>query len=473
MDRTLVRPLALVGLLVSLPGCRSYEPRPLDPAVVIETVERERRDGPDESGGETVPEVARGAEAPTTFARAVAWMRRQGPEFKEALAAYRTALARARVPTPAPNPGLDIGGEYGSGDDAILNQLVPFGSIGFAIPLGGRLEAADQLNRAAAEVARIDGLARHRELYLDLRRRWVRLLVAREVEKARQDLVRAAEQTVLTSRRLVEAGRATALDISLFELERGRSLSESLDAAALAAEAEASLAVLTGVQPERFQAVSAEDLPVIPAAPPPPDELRRDILLNHPGLARLRARYEESERALRLEIARQYPDFRFGPSAAGETGEEKTILGLSLGIELPLFDRNQQAIAEAEERREEIRSRYEAEASRALAGLERARRAFDLAVQKHRLLCDTVLPRAREGVDLARRSVAAGAGDALRLLEAERSHRQVLVETLESGLAEKEAWVDLELAVGRPLVRFPSEGESDPERPPEGLKELP
>ena len=68
---------------------------------------------------------------------------------------------------------------------------------------------------------------------------------------------------------------------------------------------------------------------------------------NHPELARLRARYEAAEAALRLEISKQFPDLRIGPSAAGDSGDKKTVLGLALGIALPIFDRNQQAIAAA------------------------------------------------------------------------------------------------------------------------------
>ena len=59
---------------------------------------------------------------------------------------------------------------------------------------------------------------------------------------------------------------------------------------------------------------------------------------------------EVVERQLHLEITEQYPDPTFGSSLGGEAGERKRTLGLSLGIEIPLFDRNQQVIAEAKSR---------------------------------------------------------------------------------------------------------------------------
>lgn len=207
----------------------------------------------------------------------------------------------------------------------------------------------------------------------------------------------------------------------------------------------------------------------MPSQQQPLEELRSRLVGNHAGLARLRARYEEAESSLRLEVARQYPDLQIGPSIGGEAGERTTILGLSLGIELPIFDRNQQAIAQAEQYREELRSRYEAEANRALAELERAQIAVQLAASRRRALDESVLPQARKSIELARESLSAGSGDALRLLDAERSYREVVIESLDAQLAERQAWVDLELSVGRPLVLFPSESAIEP---PAGLEPI-
>jgi len=457
VDRIVVRCLAVVSLIVVLWGCKAYEPRPLDPAEVVGSVDRARND-PSETASNGQPGV--------TLAQAAQWMRRHGPDVREAVAAYRTALARARIKTPLPNPGLEVGPEYGFGSDVTSNRLAPFGSLGFTIPLGGRLGRTDDLNRARAEVLRIEGVARHRELYLELRRRYATLAIAREIKKSRDELLEAAGQSVNSARRLVEAGQATALDVALFELERGKSQAETLSASSTAAEAQANLAALVGVHGDHFANLLEDALPALPATLPGQDELKEHLIANHTTLARLRARYEASERSLHLEIAKQYPDLTFGASAAGETGESKTLLGLSIGIELPLFDRNQQGIAEAEMRREEVRIQYESAANRALAELERASRSAELASERHRVLSEIVLPQARNSIDLARRSLSAGSGDALRLLDAERSYRQVLIEVLGARLAKHEAWVALEMAVGKPLIKFPSEADEGPQPVP-------
>jgi len=208
---------------------------------------------------------------------------------------------------------------------------------------------------------------------------------------------------------------------------------------------------------------------VLPEAVPSYEQLRERLILNHTELARLRAQYDAVEGALRLEISKQLPDLQIGPNWENEVGERKTVIGLTLGIEIPLFDRNQQGIAEAKKKREEIRSKYEAEAKRTLAELERAHRDLELARRNTALLRGKILPLARNNVALARRTLEAGSADALRLLDAERSEREVHVEALAAELDECRAWIALEQAVGVPLVAFPSEQEAAAPQPPEGL----
>jgi outer membrane protein, heavy metal efflux system len=469
VDRHSIRSLFVLVLILACAGCESYEPQPLDPEGIVGSVDHARRH----------PDVAKNSRANTdqtgskparlTLNQAAGWMLTHGPDVKVAVSAYRTALARARISTPLPNPGLQVGPQYGFGPDVVQNRVVPFGSLSISIPLGSRLGDADALNQARAEVLRVDGVARHRELYLELRRRFVELAVAREIEGSRSELARAAAQSVASARRLVEAGQATALDVALFELERGRADARLLEARGLSAQAKAQLASLIGVHADSLGEVAVAALPSLPRLQLPLGELRSRLIANHTGLARIRARHEEAESSLRLEISKQYPDLQIGTSASGEANETTTFLGLSLGIELPILDRNQQAIAQAEQYREELKSRYEAEANRALAELERAQIAVQLATSRRRALDESVLPQARKSIELARQSLSAGSGDALRLLDAERSYREVVLESLDAQLAERKAWVDLELSVGRPLVPFPSES---PIEPPAGLEPI-
>ncbi|MHC4854752.1 MAG: TolC family protein, partial [Planctomycetota bacterium] len=268
-----------------------------------------------------------------------------------------------------------------------------------------------------------------------------------------------------------DAGQASASDVALFELEHARSEIDVLNSRVSTAAVELALATLIGVHAKHFARLPEEPLPELPNELPTLESLKQMLVTHHGELGRLRAGYAASERSLRLEIAKQYPDLGIGLSGRGEVGDRKTVLGLPLGIELPLFDRNEQGIAQAEGRREEVRAKYVAAAGRALAELEHAYRVVELAGHTRRILRQTIFAKAQNSIELARRALAAGSGDVLRLLDSERSFRQVQIEALKAELAEYLAWSALEQAVGFPLLVFPHEPGEQASGAPDELKQ--
>ena len=449
-------------LALCLSACASYAPAPL-PVDTIETLSAHR----DDIGASD----ADAAPAELTLLKAAEWLRTRGPRVREVVAAYRTALAKAGISTPWPNPRVAVGPRFGFGPDVDVNEIVPFGSLSITIPLSGRLARQDDLNQALAQSALADALATFRELYLELRARYVRLAVAQKREAVRESVLDAAKASLAAANDLVAAGAATALDVSLFQLEHARERSRVLGARLEATNSASDLSDLVAVSPWRLGTLPGNALPETPPDIPAPTELRELVVREHPDLFRLRADYEVAERQLHLEVTKQYPDLTLGTSLGGEPGERRTTLGLTLGITLPLFDRNQQAIAQAQQRREEVRTRYESAAHRILSAMERARAILALTSARHDILRDEVLPAASDNVGIARQSLEAGAAGALQLLDAERSFRQVQIEVLEARLAEQSAWSDLEKAVGFPLVEFGSDPGSGGSTPPRELTE--
>lgn len=447
------------ALALALSGCatQSYEPDPI----------LQEEFGTLSQGREGSPADATPGEL--SLAKAAEWLRARGPRVRETIARYRTALAKAGISTPWPNPGIYAGPEFGFGREDPINKVVPFGGLTLTIPISGRLGRQDEVNAAVAGSARADALATFRELYLDLRAAYVRLAVAEKRESVRERVLQAAQASLAVVNELVAAGGATALDVSLFQLEHARERSRVLGARLSRANAASDMSQLVAIRASRLGVLPEQALPELPAEVPDPEELHDLIVNEHPRLFRIRAEYEVAERQLHLEVVKQYPDLVFGPTIGGETGERGTVLGLSLGIELPIFDRNQQAIAQARKRREEIRTRYESEVQRVLNAVERARATAELASAQHRILRDEVLPAAQTNVRIAEQSLAAGAAGALQLIDAERSLRQVQVEVLEAQLAQHLAWSGLEKAVGIPLVKFSSDPEADGRTPPRAL----
>ena len=104
-------------------------------------------------------------------------------------------------------------------------------------------------------------------------------------------------------------------------------------------------------------------------------EARRAALQSRTDILAALAEYAASESALQLEIAKQYPDIHLSPGYQFDQGDNKWHLGLS--AELPVLNRNQGPIAEAEARRAESAARFEALQAKVIAEIDRALAVLD------------------------------------------------------------------------------------------------
>ena len=155
-----------------------------------------------------------------------------------------------------------------------------------------------------------------------------------------------------------------------------------------------------------------------------------DPLADHPRLAARRADVEASRETARAEALSARPDFevstRYGARPLGAD-----FFSAFVGVRIPLWaGRKQRLTAEAanldataaQQRLNEERSMLGAELERTLASARAG------AARLH-ILVDSVLPLAREGVDVALRSYGTGRGDFQSVLTAEETRYQVEVET--------------------------------------------
>lgn len=434
-------------------ACKSYEPRPLVPVEVLKSIERSRNllDLDTDAPAVDAPE----------FTDAARWMRDRNPDLREARATFLQAWALAQTKTPLPNPEVAVGPLIGSNLGGSGKRLQPLVEFGFTIPLTGRLARQDEVNASRAMEAKTALLVAHRRAYLKLRGAYAQWAVALERRRVQDGLLESARRSLALTERLVEAGEGSAIDVGLMNIEVARWKVELLDTERDLARAEQTLSDLVGVHTRFFRARAAAPLRPEGVEIPAMERARAVLVANNPTLAVERARYETAERELRLEIARQYPDLVIGGSFAGDPGEHKKVWGLTVGIAVPVFDQNQQAIAVAEQERERVRAAYEAQLVRALAELEGAYRRHELAQRKRELLATTLLPRFEANLRTALRALEVGATDALRYLELERALRTVRVELLDAEREITAAVAAVEQVTGAPLALFPGESATD------------
>ena len=97
---------------------------------------------------------------------------------------------------------------------------------------------------------------------------------------------------------------------------------------------------------------------------------------NRPDILASLSEYAAAQSAVQLEIAKQYPDVHLGPGYEYDQGQNKWALGLS--VELPVRNRNQGPIAEAQAKREEAAARFIDLQARVIAEIDRALATHDV-----------------------------------------------------------------------------------------------
>ena len=179
-----------------------------------------------------------------------------------------------------------------------------------------------------------------------------------------------------------------------------------------------------------------------------PEEVQRDAVLNRLDVRRSLAQYAAAEAGLRLEIAKQYPDINIGP---GYTYEERnSFFTVGFSTTVPLFNRNQGPIGEAEARRQEAAAAFLEKQTQVIAKSERALAVYTAALkelaeaQSLRKLQETQL-------QIMQQAIRSGADDRLNLDKVE-IQRWVLARARLDALARAQgALGGLEDAVQRPL----------------------
>jgi len=172
-------------------------------------------------------------------------------------------------------------------------------------------------------------------------------------------------------------------------------------------------------------------------------------LLNRLDIQRSLLEYAAADARLHLEIARQYPDIQLNPGYDFDEGIHKFTFGPSFPV--PVWNRNQGPIAEAEARRSEAKARFIALQQKAISEMEESLAQYRSAFLEFQEADGrwSAIQKDRERSMV--RAVQLGQDDRLALdavrlqsVEAQQARLQALAKT-------RAAWSGLEDAVQAPL----------------------
>lgn len=181
----------------------------------------------------------------------------------------------------------------------------------------------------------------------------------------------------------------------------------------------------------------------------PANEPRREALTRRADILTALANYAGAEAALQLEIAKQYPDLHLNPGYSLDSGQNKWTLGS--GVALPILNRNQGPIAEAEAKRLEAGAQFDTVQSKVLAECDHATAA--IAGSRLKLAAARkLLAGQAEQIAMEARGVSAGESDKLILLSAKVEQATARTYELDAEIELQSAFTELEAATQSPVI---------------------
>jgi outer membrane protein, heavy metal efflux system len=374
-----------LGLCLGLAAgaaCVRYMPRPVVAAATLDDFEARRLDSPEfldflgKNAGLDRPPAAWDLAA---LARAAFYFH---PDLDLARAQWATAQAGRITAGERPNPTFGIlMGYNATSPTSEVRPWIPESALEIPIETAGKRGYRIAQAQSLSEAARLNILAAAWGVRSRLRQAYVDLYAALETESVLGRLQVTQAENVRILEAQLAVGEASPADATQARLALAASRLAALDAAQQSAQTRVRLADALGLPAAALDGIALSfDSLLSPPVDLPAKEIRRKALVNRADILASLAEYAAQESALRLEIAKQYPDLSLGPNFQLDQTDIKWTLGLSLL--LPLLNRNRGPIAEAEAHRAEAAARFQALQAKVLGEIESAAAAARLAGEK-------------------------------------------------------------------------------------------
>jgi cobalt-zinc-cadmium efflux system outer membrane protein len=378
----------------------------------------------------------------------------------EARRGFGRAAQQAASPRLRDDPTLEfaIGPRFGAASgndfDFVASLAQP---VDVAGQHGLRVDAADRLQvqlAAEAQVARWE-LRRRVTLAFHAARlaREAELLAARTAELA-------ARRLDITARRLA-AGEVNLIELRLAEVEDARARQAQLSGAQRLMATRLRLAEVSGWSVEAPPNVPQGLEP--PGAVPTLAEVMKAAAVRHPALAARAAAVDASAAQASLAQRETWPTPVFGVQVAreGSAGSPANYIVLgTLGLKLPLWERNRQALGQSQAELEVQRVEQDATARAVAVRLALALADVEASIRRLTLFASNLEPKLEEGLALLQRAFEAGELGLGELSLAQERFLSARQERLYAYADYYEARTELEYALGTEFPATREQGSS-------------
>lgn len=301
------------------------------------------------------------------------------PDLDVARAEAAAATAAITTAGMKPNPSLSLGPGYETAPESPYLMTMSFS---WPIETAGkrryRIDAASQMSEASREqLALTAWIVRGR-----VRAAATDLVFAEKSADflRRQESLQSVYAELLQAR--FQAGEIPLPDANAAQIELTNLRQALKQAQGQAISARTSLAAAIGIPAAALdgKTVVWNDAETLPAPSKLlPISVRAKAVENRLDVLRALAQYKAAQSRLQLELARRYPDIDLGPGYAFEEGAH--LISLELGAVLPLRNRNEGPIAEAEAQRKVAGAELLSTQNAVIADTDRALAQYDAAYE--------------------------------------------------------------------------------------------
>ena len=447
-----------VGLMCLLSaGCASYQARPLTPAAFQSQFSARRLTNPKLEKFITRQPIRLRPDFPrvqnvTTLVLA-AWY--YSPALRMELAQLAVDRANIITASQSPNPTVALSPTYAAKAGPGVSPWIL--GFNFNIPIETAGRRADRIAQALA-LARA-GRYDLGQIAWNIRQSVRKALVEYIFAQKQVRLLRQQAQNTALIQRLTES-RFRIGDVSrpVYTAAEIQAHQATLTLVAARGRARQLRIKLAGAMslPNRALAHVRFSLRHIMKTPPVHalnmKRLSRTALLNRMDIQSLLAQYQAAEAALKLQIARQYPNIQLGPGYSFNQGANDFTLGFTMA--LPIFNQNQGAIAAANAHRLFIAAELQSKQTAIITEIRTALSQYRSALRQLRA-AESIANQARAQLRATRRAFMAGADSRLALAEAQLQRNTFAESALQARLLAVLALGNLEAVLERPLQTAP------------------
>ena len=361
-------------------------------------------------------------------------------------------MLQAGLP-PNPELGLEIDEVVrdGAGFDSAETAVV----LGQMFELGGKRRWRQRIAQAEGDLAGWDYESKRLDVCAETARRFHAVLAAQARLELARSAVELAEKTKRAVAERVEAGKEPPLQASKSQAEWEMTRLDAADAAETLAAVRRQLAASWGSQQAAFAQVQGNLDRMVKTVPPL--EALRPLLAQNPDLARWETEWRLRRATLASAKAARIPDLQGSVGFVQYEEDGTDALAFSVGLPLPLFDRNQGNIAAAIHDLGKAEDERRAAALALANGLAEAHAALRIAHKRVSVLRGMVLPAMEQAFQAAHEGYEQGKFGLLDVLDAQRSLIETQAALLDAQNGYHRAVIEIQRLTANNMEAFTNE----------------